>query len=256
MRNTDHTITYVTFLTALGQSPCSVEQRLSWLQDLLDLDIELHLFVDEPYHQRLTGLSIGPLTRIHPLYLQDFETVSRIEASAPHLRLPKNRNPQKDTFDFLTLMNCKPELLLKALPFVTTPFVAYIDAGLSKVFKPTSKLQTLDAIEALQVKNIPTILMPGCHPVHPFTSIHPLLTEQVNWTLCGGFYIQRTDRVEAFYQLHLETLQRFLDQGYLPWEVNVWAALAAPLESAGEFVWFQADHNDTMITGIPANYLA
>lgn len=249
-------IAYVTFLTALGQTPCSIEQRLAWLQDLLDLDIELHLFVDDVYKHKLSTLSIGPRTQVHPLYLEDFETVRRIEAAAPHLRLPPYRNKQKDTFDFLKLMNCKPELLLRAVPFVTAPYIAYIDAGLSKVFKSETKSQTLDAIETLRVKDVPTILMPGCHPIRSFPSIHPLLTEQVNWTLCGGFYIQPTNRVEAFYTLHLETLQHFLKNGSLTWEVNVWAALAAPMAQRGDFAWYRADHNDSMITGVPAAFLA
>lgn len=235
-------ITYVSFLILSPTDHIATTKRLEWLNSLLELDISLILFVDAPYKKVIDA----PKARVIEIDFQTLETVKQIKG-VPILKLPAMRNDGKDTADFLTIMNAKPELLKLAKPYVETPYVAYLDAGLRKVFTSDS---TLKQLETLRVHSIPLVMLPGCHPIRPHAISE--LASHINWTFCGGFFIVPTAKVEEFMQLHLITLGNFLAEASLTWEVNVWTALAPTLQD--RIVWFLADHNDTMITAIPARH--
>ena len=235
-------ITYVSCLISSTTDPMGPLKRISLLNALLELDIQLILFVDSDYKKLLPVLS--ERTKVIELNFSSLETVKRIE-SVPNIQLPKYRNTGKDTLEFLTIMNSKPELLHLAKPYVETPYVAYLDAGIKKVFKDD---KTLRQLETLRVHSIPLVLLPGCHPIQS-VNMFPTLSEYINWTFCGGFFIVPTRRATEFMQYHLETLNEFLVHSSITWEVNVWTALAP--KYIDSILWFQADHNDTMITAIP-----
>lgn len=233
-------ITYVSFLILSPTDHIATTKRLEWLNSLLELDISLILFVDAVYKK----LVDAPKVRVIEIDFKTLETVKLIGTSP---KLPAMRNTGKDTADFLTIMNAKPELLKLAKPYVETPYVAYLDAGLRKVFTSDS---TLKQLESLRVHSIPLVMLPGCHPIRPH-SLHDLAS-RIDWTFCGGFFIVPTAKVEEFMQIHLMTLGNFLAEGSLTWEVNVWTAFGPAQQD--RIVWFLADHNDTMITAIPATH--
>jgi len=235
-------ITYVSFLISSPTDHLTTEKRLELLNSLLELDIKLILFVDFTYKALVTSKK----ARVIEIDFQTLETVKLIGAVS-NPRLPVMRTPEKDTLEFLTIMNAKPELLKLAKPYVETPYVAYLDAGLRKVFTTDS---TLKLLETLRVHSIPLVMLPGCHPIQPRSLSE--LASHIDWTFCGGFFIVPTAKVEEFMQVHLITLGNFLEEGFLTWEVNVWTAFAATQRD--RIVWFLADHNDTMIRGIPGAY--
>jgi len=235
-------ITYVSCLISSTTDPMGPLKRMSLLNSLLELDIQLILFVDSAYKKLLPV--VKETTRVIELDFNSLETVKKIR-SVPNIQLPKYRNTEKDTLEFLTIMNSKPELLHLAKPYVETPYVAYLDAGIKKVFKNDT---TLKELESLRVHSIPLVLLPGCHPIQSISPF-PTLSEYINWTFCGGFFIVPTTRAREFMQYHLKTLDEFLERSLITWEVNVWTAFAP--QHYDNIVWFQADHNDTMITAIP-----
>jgi hypothetical protein len=236
-------ITYVSFLISSPTDHITTEKRLGWLNALLELDISLILFVDAAYKKLVSSTK----ARIIEIDFNTLETVKRIQAT-PNLQLPASRNTGKDTLEFLTIMNAKPELLKLAKPYVETPYVAYLDAGLRKVFKSDT---TLKKLETLRVHSIPLVMLPGCHLIRP----HPIdeLASRIDWTFCGGFFIVPTSKIEQFMDVHLITLGHFLGESKLTWEVNVWTAAAPAYRE--KIVWFLADHNDTMINAIPQHHL-
>jgi hypothetical protein len=217
-------------------------KRLSLLNAILDLNIELILFVDSAY-KRLLPITRDS-TRVIELDFNTLETVKQIKA-VENLQPPLYRNTGKDTIEFLTIMNSKPELLSLAKKYVETPYVAYLDAGIKKVF---NEPDTLLALETLRVHSVPLVMLPGCHPIQP--EPFQTLAERINWIFCGGFFIVPTARVDEFMQIHLQALGEFLGHSVITWEVNVWSALAP--SHRDRIIWFLADHNDTMIRSIPA----
>ena len=237
-------ITYVSFLIWTDNNPISMEKRLEWLNPLLALDIPLVLFVDPIYKAKLPP--VGKRTTLVPILLEDLETVKRIRSHV-QLSLPQYRNHAKDTLEFMTLMNSKPELLKLARPYIETPYVAYIDAGIRKVFKND---ETLKGLETLRVHSIPLVLLPGCNPIHK-VDLYPLW-QGINWMLSGGFFVVPVERIDEFLEIHLNALNEFLSRKLITWEVNVWALFAE--QHKERIIWYHGPHDDTMITGIPRAY--
>ena len=232
-------ITYVSCLISSPTDHIPIEKRLGWLNSLLELNIPLILFVDSVYKRLIPPTKV----RIIEIDFNTLETVKLIQA-VKNIQLPLSRNTGKDTVDFMTIMNAKPELLKLAIPYAETPYLAYLDAGIKKVFKLDD---TLKQLETLRVHSIPLVMLPGCHPIQP--QDFNRLASQIDWTFCGGFFIVPKLHVEEFMQIHLKALGVFLAESKLTWEVNVWTALAPAHRD--RIVWFAADHNDTMITAIP-----
>jgi len=230
-------ITYVSCLISSPTDHIDTKKRLEWLNSLLELDVSLILFVDSTYKK------LVPTAKAIEIDFNTLETVKRIQA-VPSIQLPPSRNTGKDTVDFMTIMNCKPELLKLAMSYAETPYLAYLDAGIKKVFKS----DTLKQLETLRVHSIPLVMLPGCHPIQPQPFYK--LASQIDWTFCGGFFIVPLAKVEELLQIHLQALGTFLAESKLTWEVNVWTALAPAHRD--RIVWFAADHNDTMITAIPS----
>jgi hypothetical protein len=234
-------ITYVSFLLSCPDDRVSIEQRVEWFLPLFNCKLPLILFVDETYARYLQGRVNGII--LITIRMEDLETVREIRAKPLHL--PPQRSKEKDTLNFMTLMNCKPELLVRALPFVRTPYVAYIDAGISKVMKDPS---TLSKLSSLKLKDIPLILMPGCHPISKVENF-PLLWNGIHWMLSGGFFVVPIEFAETWYDLHRAALKKFLDMGTITWEVNVWASFLHRFTD--HVVWYKGMHTDDMILKIP-----
>jgi len=240
-------VTYVSFLIHCDDDRVSRDKRLEWALPFFELDANIVLFIDSTYAQEIS-LHLKPRIKVIELDINTLETVKRIKAAGT-LQLPYSRNVEKDTLNFLTLMNCKTELLLLAKDHVKTPYVAYIDAGISKILKGAD---TLKRLETLNVHAIPLVLLPGCHPIRPVESF-PYLWKGIHWMLSGGFFVVPNTCVDELYELHLNSLQKFLDIGAITWEVNVWASFANSVKS--RIVWYNGPHTDEMITGIPKNVL-
>ena len=239
-------ITYVTFLIRAEDDRVTPEQRLAWAKPLLTLDIDLILLVDAFYRGKLPPL--GTRVQVKVVSINELETV-RLIKDHKFLQLPLTRNAEKDTLNFLTLMNTKPELLVLAKAWAKTPYLAYIDIGISKVLKSPD---TLMRLEKLNVHNIPLVMLPGCHPIAPVEAF-PRLWSGIHWMLAGGFFVVPATAAEEFFGIHKAALKRFLDLNCITWEVNVWASFANDYKQ--RIVWYNGPHTDEMITGIPQSVL-
>lgn len=237
-------VTYVSMLIRTDSNPVDANQRLAWLQPLIALNIPLVLFVDSFFAPLVAPLPKGQQVIIHSLEFANLQMTRDILAASP--QLPPRRNTQKDTIQYMCLMNAKPEIVWYATVcgHVKTPFVAYIDSGISKIFKTPA---TIKELETISLCNIPFLLLPGCH--QPHTVSHDELARQINWTYCGGFFALPTEQATRFAELHRAAVQTFLDKSRITWEVNVWTHW---LSSRPDVIWYSGPHDDTMITGIPA----
>jgi hypothetical protein len=193
------------------------------------------------FTDRTLPFSLPPTCTVLSKSLDAFETYKAcMNASA---RLPQRRNIEKDTVEFMALMNTKVEMVREALSHLPagTTHVAWIDAGIAKIMKkPVQEWTQILGKHATAAWPVQSVTLPGC-----WVSVAPPSSDTICWRFCGGFCVIPTHLVDPFYRAVRAVLEKWLTAGHLAWEVNIWAALE--WEEAAWFTWWGADHNDTML---------
>ena len=160
-------------------------------------------------------------------------------------QLPQNRKSEKDTIEYLSLMNSKIEFLADTIrenPFGGDYF-AWLDFNITHVFKNIER--TVDFIRFLGKCRFKGkfLTIPGCwNKVNDMNQI----TDKICWRFCGGFFMGHRESILNFEKLvweHASTISPI-------WEVNLWALVEWKSQLFVE--WFSADHNDSMICNISA----
>lgn len=244
-------IHYVSILAWNKSDPNSIEMRIEWLRPLLDAKLPLTLFIDDTYTMALKSAAwysdaIHPGVRCIPWQLIDSEVWRMCLQYSPMepLKLPDIRNVVKDSEFFLLLMNMKTELVARVAAEVHQPYVAFLDAGISKIFKDVegsfSRLRNLEIR-----KDMSGVLVPGCW--EPKKMGVDVLSRKICWIYCGGFFLVSRKDAAGFAEYAKAALKEFLEIGRLTWEVNVWVRLQEYSECP-KLHWFPADHNDSMIS--------
>ena len=151
--------------------------------------------------------------------------------------LPSNATVKKDTYEYISLMNSKLELLTKSN--ATTPNLAWFDFGIIKIIK------NLDAVwTKLQFLKVPEqkVLLAGCYNWTDPNRVVSLDT--IHWRFCGGLIFANKANIDKFYQLSTKKLTELSVNKKLSWEVNVWALIEQ--ENLDFFQWYKADHDDSI----------
>ena len=247
---------YVSVLVYNITDPYQTEQRLEWLKGLLEARLPLTLFIDMDYHERLIStwwFQVGdhPELRMIPWSLEESETWARCVAASPNrsLTLPEERNRGKDTEFFMALMNAKMELVARVAEEVGEPFVAFLDAGIGKIFRdPVGSLGRLKNLEIRE--DFSGVLVPGCWQPGPVALED--LSQKICWMYCGGFFLVPRLEAAATAAAGARALRAFLEEGRITWEVNVWVHMTS-MEGSPAMHWFAADHNDRIIK-IPESF--
>lgn len=164
------------------------------------------------------------------------------QAGDRELALPGERNPDKDTRDFLLLQHAKLDILAMARDMdARSTHFAWIDFGIMKVVRdPVLFLNRLGRMSPPRDR----VIAPGCWDNDRARSASE---HAVNWRFCGGFLIADRDSVPGLVAgYHVVFNQRMARQQppQLTWEVNTWA----DMERAGQrFAWYLADHDDSIV---------
>ena len=160
----------------------------------------------------------------------------------PTPQLPLTRSPAKDTLEFMALMNSKVEMVWRTIPMLPVGIeaVAWIDAGISKIFKAGEEARVGAAFRRLATWSPRTLVMPGCWPKAAVSR------DTVCWRFCGGFFGLPVGLVDAFHCSSQSVLEKWLTQGNIAWEVSLWADMEW-LGLGPTITWFAADHNITML---------
>ena len=239
----------VTYISALYNcySATSVSERL--LKDvaiLLQQHLDLIIFVDEFYYQALSKLPMSTTVKLVQYQLDQSVIYNMIVANKELLHLPPHRSMEKDTHEYIALMNAKIEFLKLAQEYTTKSYVAWIDAGSSKMISTPDV--SYPRLQNLQHKDGLGVFIPGCYQ----RSVDlPGLMHNVWWNYLGTFLVCERSAINKFYQYSIQSLVKFFTNSTVIWEVNVWIDIH---QTHGDvFTWYAADHNDSF-TMIPEQH--
>ena len=190
------------------------------------------IFTDQESRPHLDTVADLPNITIRSDLPFDNLAVSRLFPKTT-TELPANRNAEKDTYEYLVLMNSKMEFMTKA--DVSTGRLAWIDFGISKIIKNMDL-----AFKKINNLSIPVdkALIPGCHEPTQ------VLIDRVHWRFCGGLVFTTKSFLDTLFTETMRVLGDLARHKKLTWEVNVWAMLEE--ERSTLFKWYKADHNDTI----------
>jgi len=261
------TITYntnITFVTSFTDvykekqiEDRTIEWRINKFNDIAKTGINIHLFLDmddNEYSKYET--EIKEIYEYNNVHIEKFninetwvyQCIQNLEYT-----LPNNRNENKDTKDYMIIMNSKAELLKKAIyknHWNSTHF-AWIDFSISYVFKENE--QTLEYLRILSKRTLKPefLVIPGCWNKKSMTETDNNIMNNIYWRFCGGFLLGDAKSVSKLFELYKEHFVNFIKiNEKLVWEVNFWAWLE--VNTLWNPTWYSADHNDSIVK-IPAN---
>jgi hypothetical protein len=158
--------------------------------------------------------------------------------------LPNSRTPQKDTKEFLSLMNTKIEFILRASDICEDDHFIWIDFGILKIIK--NKKRFINKLKLINNWKFNKIKIPGCWGFGQGFTV-----ESVNWRFCGGLFIVPRKYISDFYTHSKNVLNDFCKMPIykLTWETNVWVIIEM-FALKNDIDWYFADHNDTILLNL------
>lgn len=229
-------ITFVTAFYKLDERTyCTSSDYLRLFKPLADSGVNIHLFI-QPKLYDIYMKEIGVRKNIHITQLEFEELPVYQQLKDVELNLPEYRNIEKDTRDFMILMNSKVEFVKRGIDenlFNSTHF-AWIDFGIHKFFKSISK------VSKLKIQNN-ELYMPGCWDIN-----HPIDFNKIHWRFSGSFFIGHRDLILKFWNVYNDYYITITEMfGLLTWETNIWAYF----EKQGLLScnWYYGNHDDSII---------
>lgn len=231
-------IRYVTALFLTGKTYRPLEDYLRSFVKLAESGIALGVylnpelgFLGEHLQQRFPNVQVLEYVNVDDSFFDDHEQI----------RLPKKRNVEKDSPEYLMIQLMKLKLLKKAAldPRVEEGALAWVDFGLFHMFQDAQACQ--ERLKGLRLAYTRKILAPG-----PWLKRnHEDIYTSVLWTYCGSFLLgEKSLFPEA------EAQQEAAVKAHLPrltWEVNYWTRMSC-------FQWYRADHDDSILK-VPETFL-
>ena len=254
------TITFVSAYFTLKETPYFAQGNNSewWnpelLLDIVSLGVPFCLYIDnDNIHEPLfrEWEKTYPNFRIMSYRVDYTKTWVHLQCKEMQdllghaVSLPKNRNLEKDTYEYLVYSNSNVELMEDAISeniWDTTHF-AWIDFNTTKLFH--RKKDTLEYIRSLSTKTLSPrfIALPGCweKPANMDT-----IATNISWRFCGCFWLGDTETICDFAKLYRTHFNTFLLTYFiLPWEVNYWAYLEHT--HGWSPTWYKGNHNDSIV---------
>lgn len=245
------TITFVTAFLKLDsfiRPNRSIEKCFQLFQNLVTSDIQIVVFLSKEYEEYGNQFQSNTIV-VRYIELHELETYKETN-SVPNLSLPVIHSAEKDTKEFMILMNSKIECIKRAIdmnPFQSTHY-AWIDFSIYHVFKESET--TTAYLKSLSNRKLQDcIILPGCWGK---SYQYEQVWNAIHWRFCGGFFIgdiQSLLHFEKLYRAHYTTILQKYNK--LLWEVNIWTILEQ--EYGWNPEWFHGDHNDSIVR-IPEQY--
>lgn len=254
VNNIDNKMFTTTFVTAFYKVKDfnvpnkSTEIYFDYFKKLVATGIPLSVYISPEYADQLEEIAKENSNVKISKVIDIKDTLVYKMSNVPNIKLPNNRNPIKDTFEYMVCQNSKIECIADTIeknPFNTEQF-AWTDFGLMHVIKNIEEASnTLKKIATTQlIEN--SLIFPGC-----WNKGYNYL-DTVNWRVAGGFVIGHKDQLIDMWNRYQDFLPKFIQKyNLMIWEVNVWCAME--METDFTFQWFIANHDDSIIN-IPEQY--
>jgi hypothetical protein len=221
--------------------------RMEYMTPLLNCNIPLVIFISQCFLEPVRK-ACASNTNIQFRVMELTETETYGLLTPIKAKIPAHRNKEKDTFNFLALMNAKAEflnLIAESNPFQTDQF-AWIDFSIFHVLHnaPISQ-KKLENLCSAKLKEDHPLVIPGC-----WSTRSEAPEDAIHWRFCGGFYMGTKRGCQEFFGYH----RKYLPTAYngITWEVNYWATIEVK-EPTFSMRWYKADHNDSILD-IPAEF--
>ena len=217
-----------------------ISKYFEWFSALGNSGIPIIVFTD-PLHVDLF-INYPKTVKVIPQSLDTFE-LYKIGINYKGV-LPNGVNKDKDTKEFLSLMNTKIEFIKNAMNHCEDETFVWVDFGILKIIK--DKETVLDTLKKVNNMTFDKVIIPGCWTY----GIIAFSVERIYWRFCGGFFVIPRNQVLQFYEQCKSVLYDFctMPQYKLTWEVNVWTIV--DYYHKHDIQWYHANHNDTIITNI------
>jgi hypothetical protein len=231
---------FVTAYYDIYNKPTSFMTYIYLFYDLVSSGIPITIFTDPSL---VSKFRIFPSNlKVIGIPLEEFELYKiSINYSG---ELPSQRNPEKDTKEFLALMNTKAEFVKKASELSDDDSFIWIDFGILKIINNVERF--INKLKLINEKKYDKITIPGCWGFGA-----PFSLDSVNWRFCGGFFVTPRKYVDTFYNHCKNVLTDFctMPQYKLSWETNIWYIIE--FCAAKDIIdWYFADHDDSIALNI------
>lgn len=259
-------VTFVTSFIDIYDKPY-VNKNYSWrfskFRELAETGIQLCVYININCIDLMTEMvKEFPNIKIMKIITIEYSWVGQLCHQYDDIKLPANRNVEKDTKEYMILMNSKAEYMYDAAinnPWNSTHF-AWVDFNLSHVLYNLKFSQERLKLMSQRTLARKFIAFSGCWPpatINDRIEVNESIINDINWRFCGGFFIGDKESVIELYDMYKLHFPYFLFKyRTLVWEVNFWAWLEATSHYRSptklDPVWFQGDHNDSIIN-IPAD---
>lgn len=249
-----NTLTFVTcYLHDKNDSPQNDEWNVGRLAELVSIDIPLYIFVSPENADEIAFLQGA--TNIHIEVIDKSELWVFKQLSQKEYSLPNHRNLEKDTDDYLAISNSKVELVARVIehnPWKTQHF-AYIDFNITYLFWEKMKTYTYLHQMAKRTFFDKMLIFPGCSAHIPIEKVWDL-ADSIYWRFCGGFFAGDADSLKQWWKDYQVYFVEYLDiYKKLTWDVNIWAWIESVKRWQPK--WYSANHNDSIVTGISADFI-
>ena len=229
----------------------SFETRLDEFIKLAETGLPIYLFCDsssaiifERELQRYPHVLCISSIAVNDLYA--FQVRNTIDIN--EVTLPRDRNMNKDSMNYLLLMNSKTEFIQKAIQIDKwkTEHFAWIDYSLFYIVKNQSSVSHyMKQWTNMYFLEKSYLMMPGCWTQKPDWNMDRILNYPC-WRFCGGFFIGSKDRLLDFHESAQSHFYDFVKENKaLTWEVNYWSWLEQT-NKINPTVYF-ADHDDSIL---------
>ena len=160
--------------------------------------------------------------------------------------MPNERNLDKDTREYLSLMNKKVELIMRSSQVCGDDTIMWIDFAILKLFNDVQIC--IEKFKQFNTLSFDKVNIPGC-----WYKGEALYLHAINGRFCGSFIIIPRSLMMRFYNDCKDTLHIFYNkETKVTWEVNVWNHIEY-YRGKDYIKWYYALHNDSMINNLLEN---
>ncbi len=241
--------TFVTAFMNIYNKPVmgrDLEWRFNHFEKIANTNINICLFISNSYYEVFKD-KLNNLENVK-VYISEFENswiYDIINKYKDKINLPNNRNIEKDTKEYILLMNQKIEYVKRIIDLNpwNSDYFAWIDFNINHVFRNSENTcKYLNNFSKIQLSG-EFLFVPGCWNKHSHKNI---LLDNIHWRFCGGYFIGDKSSVLKFNELYEKYFPEFIENHFkLIWEVNFWTWLEN--EKSMHFDWYSSGHDDTII---------